>query len=214
VDSRLWPASQQYYHLPANYVALHENLLDLTHLSFLHAATFGTPDFAAAPYELELDDAHGRFKLVRTVRPTRLPAIWAEPLDLVGVDAVRVTTSAFLAPSAHLVTGHFYALEDAPSPPDTRIHTAHLPTPETATSTHYFIHHTRNFAVGDDRVTDFMHRHLTTAFEEDVEALTALEQLAAATPEEDRFEISLSSDRAGVAMRRWLFKAARDPHAH
>lgn len=207
-----WPGSEQYYHLPASYVALHENLLDLTHLSFLHAGTFGTPDFAAAPYEVELDEARGHFKLVRTVKPTRLPAVWADPLHLTGVDAVRVTTSEFLAPSTHLVTGHFYALSDADRPPDTRIQTAHLPTPETATSTHYFIHHARNFAIEDEAVTSFMHRHLTAAFAEDVEGLTALEALVAATPPEEMFEISFGSDRPGVAMRRWLRKTASENH--
>jgi vanillate O-demethylase monooxygenase subunit len=203
-----WPASQQYYHLPASYVALHENLLDLTHLSFLHAGTFGTPDFACAPYELELDEENGNFKLIRTVKPTRLPPVWAQPLGLTGVDAVRQTTSEFVAPSTHLVHGHFHALADEGDPLDTRIITAHLPTPETATSTHYFIHHGRNFAIEDDAVTDFMQQQLTAAFTEDVEGLTELEKLVGATPREDRFEISLASDRAGVAMRRWLLKAA------
>ncbi len=208
VGTAQWPGSQQYFHLPASYVALHENLLDLTHLSFLHAGTLGTPDFAPAPYDLELDEELGHFKLVRTVKPTHLPPVWAKPLNLAGVDAVRQTTSEFVAPSLHLVTGHFYSMEEAANPPDTRIQTAHLPTPETATSTHYFIHHARNFALGDDAVEKFMHRNLVAAFSEDVAGLTALEKLVEATPDEDMFEISFASDRAAVAMRRWLFKAA------
>ena len=208
IGSPKWPASQQYYHLPASYIALHENLLDLTHLSFLHAGTFGTPDFAGAPYELELDEERGNFRLIRTVKPTRLPPVWAVPLNLTGVDAVRQTTSEFVSPSTHLVHGHFYALADEGSPPDTRIITAHLPTPETATTTHYFIHHGRNFAIEDDSVTGFMQENLTAAFTEDIEGLTELEKLVAATPPEDMYEISLASDRAGVAMRRWIHKTA------
>lgn len=204
VESPLWPASQQYHHLEASYIALHENLLDLTHLSFLHASTFGTPDFASAPYQLALDDKAGRFELVRTVSPTRLPPVWAEPLGLVGIDAVRRTTSAFLSPSTHLVTGHFFALADADNPPDTRIRTAHLATPETTTTTHYFIHHGRNFAIEDDSVTAFMDEQLSAAFLEDVHGLAEVERMVAATPAEDMYEISLASDRPGVAMRRWL----------
>jgi len=207
-----WPGSDQYHHLPASYIALHENLLDLTHLSFLHAGTFGTRDFAAAPYALDLDEEKGHFKLTRTVSPTRLPPVWAEPLSLTGVPAVRKTTSEFIAPSAHLVTGHFYALENQSSPPDTRILTAHLPTPETTTSTHYFIHHARNFAIDDTDVTGFMHTQLTAAFLEDVEGLTAIEALVGTMPADDRFEISFASDRAAVAMRRWLKKAASKGH--
>lgn len=209
LGSDQWPASQQYYHLPASYIALHENLLDLTHLSFLHAASFGTPDYAAAPYDLDLDERNGHFQLTRSVVPTMLPPVWGEPLGLMGQDAARITTSEFVAPSAHIVTGHFYGLADAASPPDTRIKTAHLVTPETPTTTHYFIHHGRNFAIDDPGVTDFMQQQLTIAFTEDVVGLTALEKMVAETPEDDLYEISLAFDRAGLAMRRWLLKLAQ-----
>jgi vanillate O-demethylase monooxygenase subunit len=211
--SKAWPASQQYYHLPASYVALHENLLDLTHLSFLHANSFGTPDYAKAPYDLALDEEAGHFQLRRTVRPTRLPPVWGEPLGLMGADAVRQTTSEFVSPAAHVVTGHFYALADDAAPPDTMIRTAHLPTPETANSCHYFIHHGRNFCVDDPRVTDHMQEQLAVAFTEDVVGLTAIEALFAATPEAQRVEISFASDRAGLAMRRWLLKAIQAERA-
>lgn len=213
VASPGWPASQQYYHLPASYIALHENLLDLTHLTALHAKSFGTPDYAAAPYETALDEANGRFAVMRTVAPTRLPAVWGEPLGLMEKDAVRAIRSEFVGPSAHVVHGHFHAVDQANDPPDTRIRTAHLPTPETATSTHYFIHHGRNFAVEDPSVTQFMQDHLTVAFSEDVDGLTEVERAWSATPEEDRYEISLAFDRAGVAMRRWLLKAAQSAQA-
>lgn len=214
LGSPAWPASQQYYHLPASYIALHENLLDLTHLSYLHANSFGTPDYASSPYEVVLDEENGRFALTRSVIPTRLPPVWGEPTGLMGKDAARISTSEFLAPSAHVVTARFYGL-DVPQAqrPDTRIMTAHLPTPETATSTHYFIHHGRNFALDDQAVTDFMQAQLTVAFTEDVVGLTQVEEMIAATPAEDRFEISLSSDRPGIAMRRWLLKASQREHS-
>jgi phenylpropionate dioxygenase-like ring-hydroxylating dioxygenase large terminal subunit len=209
VASPAWPASQQYYHLPASYVALHENLLDLTHLSFLHANSFGTPDFATAPYEVEIDDAAGRFRLKRSVLPTRLPPVWSEPTGLTGRDAARITTSTFAGPSAHTVNGVFCAL-DVPEDEraDTQIITAHLPTPETATSTHYFIHHGRNFAIERPEVTQFMQQQLAIAFTEDLVGLAAIEDLVARTGEDDFYEVSLSSDKAGLAMRRWLHKQA------
>ncbi|WP_179506786.1 MULTISPECIES: Rieske 2Fe-2S domain-containing protein [unclassified Sphingomonas] len=212
VASESWPASQQYYHLPASYIALHENLLDLTHLSFLHANSFGTPDFATAPYEVHIDEEKGHFRLKRSVVPTRLPPVWAEPTGLTGRDAARITTSTFVGPSAHTVNGVFYGLDVPESErPDTQIITAHLPTPETATSTHYFIHHGRNFAVHDPAVTAFMNKQLEVAFMEDVTGLTAIEKLIAETGEDDMYEVSLSSDKAGLAMRRWLYRQAQVP---
>jgi vanillate O-demethylase monooxygenase subunit len=211
VADEQWPASQQYYHLPASYVALHENLLDLTHLSFLHAHSFGTPDYAAAPYAVDLDEGAGRFALTRSVVPTRLPPVWAEPTGLTGKDAARVTTSEFLGPSTHVVSAQFYGLDVAEAERGrTGIRTAHLPTPETATSTHYFIHHGRNFAQDDPSVTDFMQEQLTVAFTEDVVGLTEIERMIAETPEDDRYEISLASDRPGLAMRRWIYRTAME----
>ncbi len=42
-----WALSDGYLRLNGNYVSLHENLLDLTHLTYVHAKSFGTPDYAA-----------------------------------------------------------------------------------------------------------------------------------------------------------------------
>lgn len=203
-----WITSADYMPLKANYVYLHENLLDLTHLSFLHANTFGTPDYARADFDTDISE--DRFILNRQVVPTRLPPVWAKPTGLEGRDAARITTSDFVSPGLHIVHAQFYdiALNESERP-DTRIKTAHIPTPETATSTHYFIVHGRNFALEDDEVTSFMHEQLMAAFHEDVEGLEAMEELLAnRDPEDDYFEISVKSDIASVAMRRYLKRRA------
>lgn len=204
-----WPSSNAYFHLKASYIGLHENLLDLTHLSYLHADTFGTPDYAFAPYTVESDKAAGRFSILRTVMPTRLPVVWAKPSGLEGRDAARIARSEFRGPSLHTVSVQMYGLDTPEAErPDLRITTAHLPTPETATSTHYFIHHGRNFGQDDPSITGFMHRQLTAAFREDVEGLEAVEEMWAKTPSADRYEISVAADRAGLAMRRWIHREA------
>lgn len=203
-----WPASRGYFHLPASYIALHENLLDLTHLSFLHASSFGTPDYALAPYDVSLDEERGRFAVLRSVIPTRLPPVWGEPTGLSGRDAARITKSEFRSPAVHIVTASFHACDLPESErPDFRIATAHLVTPESPDSTHYFIHHGRNFGIHDAGITTFMHDQLFTAFREDVDGLTAVERSVKSTPPGDFYEFSIPSDRAGVAMRRWLRKA-------
>ncbi len=203
-----WITSCDYMPLKASYVYLHENLLDLTHLSFLHANTFGTPDYAAAEFDTEISE--DRFILKRYVVPTRLPPVWAKPTGLEGRDAARITTSDFVSPALHIVHAQFYdiALPESERP-DTRIKTAHIPTPETATSTHYFVVHGRNFAPEDDSITDFMHQQLMAAFHEDIVGLEAMEELLSnMSPEDEFFEISVKSDIASVAMRRYLKRRA------
>jgi len=197
-----WERSQGYLPLRASYVSLHENLMDLSHLSFLHARTFGTPDYAAAPYEVKIEDAH--FELRRSVVPTRLPPVWAEPTGIRHDKAARVTTSEFVSPALHVVTAQFH---DTTLPESSRpvfeIRTAHIPTPQSRHSTHYFIVHGRSFALGQPEVTAFMHEQLFQAFNEDVQGLEAVEQALQAAGD-DLYEISVGSDRAAVAMRKYL----------
>lgn len=207
-DGAGWVSSTERLHLKASYVRLHENLLDLTHLSFLHANTFGTPDYATAPFETTLDEATGRFTLLRSVVPTRLPPLWAQPTGLVDVDAARIAQSSFLGPGLHVVAVKFYACSTPEeAQPSRAIRTAHIVTPETATRTHYFIQHARNFALDDPDITGFMHRQLLKAFQEDVDGLEAIEQVLAHYPERQP-EISFHADRASLAMRRWLARRA------
>jgi nitrite reductase/ring-hydroxylating ferredoxin subunit len=205
-----WERSHGYFALPASYVSLHENLMDLTHLSFLHAESFGTADYAAAPYEAIVEDGESaperlpRFVLNRRVMPTKLPPVWAEPTGIRGDTAARIVSSEFVSPALHVVTAWFH---DTAVPlagrPEFTIRTAHIPTPESLTSTHYFIVHGRDFALGNPAVTQFMHEQLFHAFGEDVTGLSAVEQTLAEAGEEP-YEMSVASDRASVAMRRYL----------
>ena len=199
-------SSQGYFHLPANYVSLHENLLDLTHLSYLHADTFGTADYASAPYDTDL--VEGRYRITRRVMPTRLPPVWAKPTGLENRNAARIATSEFVSPGLHVVSVTFHDC-DLPeeSRPQMKITTCHVATPETHGSTHYFLVHSRDFAMDDDAMTSTMHDALFQAFREDVEALTQLEEVLA-EPGEPYYEMSVASDAPAVAMRRYLKRRA------
>jgi Vanillate O-demethylase oxygenase C-terminal domain len=209
-----WERSQGYFALPASYVSLHENLMDLTHLSFLHAESFGTADYVAAPYEAIVEggedaaDVLPRFVLNRRVIPTKLPPVWAEPTGIRGDTAARIVSSEFVSPALHVVTAWFHdTAVPAAGRPEFTIRTAHIPTPESLTSTHYFIVHGRDFALGNPAVTQFMHEQLFHAFAEDVAGLSAVEQTLAEAGEEP-YEMSVASDRASVAMRRYLKRRA------
>lgn len=208
-DATGWAASRQRLHMRASYVRLHENLLDLTHLSFLHARTFGTPDYATAPYDARIDSAAGHFELTRSVVPTRLPPIWAKPTGLDGVDAARIARSTFVSPALHEVHVSFHGCDrPAAEQPSRAIRTAHIVTPESATSTHYLIHHGRNFALDDAAITDFMHEQLLAAFQEDIDGLEAIERNLAQFPPGRVTEVSFRADGPSLAMRRWLKQRA------
>jgi vanillate O-demethylase monooxygenase subunit len=206
LESGDWVSSQGYFHLPGNYVSLHENLLDLTHLSFVHAKTFGTPDYAAAPYDTLLEEGH--YQITRRVVPTRLPPVWGKPTHLEHDHSARITTSEFVSPALHVVSAVFYDCHlPEQARPEFRIRTCHVPTPETHGSTHYFIVHSRDFAREDGEVTQFMHQQLFAAFQEDIVALSKLEEVLA-DPGTPHYEMSIASDAPSVAMRRHLKRRA------
>jgi phenylpropionate dioxygenase-like ring-hydroxylating dioxygenase large terminal subunit len=206
LENGQWASSQDYFYLRGNYVSLHENLLDLTHLSYVHAGSFGTPDYARAPYETKMEEGH--YAITRRVIPTCLPPVWAQPTGLEHDHGARIATSEFLSPGLHVVTARFFDTDLPPGQrPEYQIKTCHVPTPETHASTHYFIVHSRDFAVQDPSVTHFMREQLMAAFREDVEALSKLEEVLS-EPADGRYEISIASDGPAVAMRRYLYNRA------
>lgn len=209
IDASNWECSSGYFHHPGNYVSMHENLMDLTHLTFLHANTIGTPDYASAPYELDLKTGH--YRLMRNVAPTTLSPVWAKTTGLDGCHtAARIATSEFFSPGLHQVSVTFYDCAlDAQSRPEFHIRTAHILTPETNGTMHYFIVHGRDFAQEDEAVGKFMHEQLFAAFNEDVEGLGALETVLGDV-DEHTYEISVASDAPAVAMRRYLKSRAEE----
>ena len=203
-----WATSSGYFQLKSNYVSMHENLLDLTHLSYLHAATFGTPDYARAAFRSEIAD--GYFALHRDVVPTTLPPLWAKPTGLEGCNtAARIVKSEFKSPAFHQVNVSFYDNQLAEADRNvSRIKTAHLLTPETHSTCHYFIVHGRDFGLDDGSITDFMHENLFAAFQEDVDGMAALETVWDTTDPDDMVETSVAADGPSVAMRRYLKQRA------
>jgi phenylpropionate dioxygenase-like ring-hydroxylating dioxygenase large terminal subunit len=202
-----WAASRSYLKVSSNYVFLHENLLDLSHLTFLHANTFGTPDYALAPYETHI--GADVIEVKRHVQPTHLPPIYAEPLGLTGVDAARIVTSTYRTPGLSISA---VALRDLTKPETTRvdhhIRTAQLVTPCDRDHVHYHFVVARDFAADAEHVTAFILRSILAAFAEDVFALESMAKTRKLDPDPNFREFSVASDRAGVTLRRWLLQRA------
>lgn len=202
-----WSYFDGYFDLACNYVSLHENLLDLTHIEFLHANTLGrgSPGYAAAPFETEIKD--GYYALSRCVQSTRLPAVFARTTGLGDIDtAARAVRSEFLSVGCQQVSATYY---DGALPPGDRPEytatTAHLPTPRDHDSTHYFLLHGWNFGHGDAELPRLMREGLVAAFEEDVKGLGLVQAtLEALDQDDDFYELSIGTDAAAVAMRQWI----------
>ncbi|PZU76373.1 MAG: Rieske (2Fe-2S) protein [Rhizobium sp.] len=207
LDGSGWATSRGMMHLHASYVFLHENLLDLSHLTFLHAKTFGTPDYARAPFETMVSD--DAVSVTRTVAPTRLPPIYADPLGIHG-NAARIVSSTYLAPGLSISAVVLRNL-DLPETEriDHHIRTAQLVTPCDRDHVHYHFIVARDFVADDAEVSAFILNSVKAAFTEDAFALENLARIRREETDGAFAEHSISSDKAGVVMRRRLSTAVR-----
>lgn len=211
LDHPDWELRIGYLYVKGSYVHLHENLLDTSHLSFLHANTFGTPQHARVPVEENVEEAH--FELWRHVE-AELPPIYAKPLGWEGQKALRSSGSLFVSPGLHVNTGLLKNLEMPEGAPDSvaTVTVAECITPETKTSFHYYFAQGRNFATGDDKMSTFMLESVEAAFKEDMVALEKINEMQDQDNDPDFYEIDVGADRPGVAMRRYLKKLADAEH--
>ncbi len=85
-------------------------------------------------------------------------------------------------------------------------------TPETEHSTHDFWAVARDFALGDDAVSEFIAENNRAVVLQDVEALNVLEQVISAEPEGYQ-ELSVNIDTGGLAARRMLQRQLHSQHS-
>ncbi|MGB8423728.1 Rieske 2Fe-2S domain-containing protein [Paraburkholderia sp.] len=206
-ESDEWGGSDGYLRVGASYVHLHENLLDLTHLSFLHEKTFGTPDYASAPSEFELGEA--TFAVLRTVAPTTLPAVYARTTGITGANAARIVKSTFISPALHLTE---IVVHDRSIPVgqrrDFHLRTAQIITPESSDALHYHFAIKRDFAIADVEMSDFIIKSIKAAFDEDVHCIETIAKLKREEADADFYEHPTYADKAGIEMRRHLKRRA------
>ena len=198
-----WDLYIGYLPIGGSYVHLHENLLDLSHLTFLHETTFGTPEYALAPVELKVEGAD--IEVWRRVE-CQLPDIYAVPLEWQGQKVLRSSGSKFVAPGLHVNTGILKNLEipEAEQQPIATIKVAQIITPQTKTQTHYWFAGCRNFVRGRPDNDDFMRTAQVAAFSEDQFALEQSTRVSAVDIANAEPEVFIATDGAGIAMRRQL----------
>lgn len=124
-----------YIRIEANYKLIVDNLLDLSHTSYLHAGTLGNADTIGSKVDVEqAGEDIVVTRLATNARPPGRSAMqWPDHPDRVDV----FTRMRWMAPSTlNLLTG--ICEIGAPWESGTGLHALHMLTPETARSTHYF----------------------------------------------------------------------------
>ena len=183
-SARGWTVDGGYFHVAADYRLMVDNLMDLTHETYVHAGSIGQPELMEAPLETRVDG--DRVFVSRWMPGIDAPPFWRGALKKDGpVDRWQICE--FIPPSAVIIdvgvapvaAGATLESHDQGA----RGFVIDAMTPETETSTHYFWGMARNFDIDDAGFTARFRQQQGRVFAEDVEVLEAQQRSIAANPD-------------------------------
>ncbi|MBO9581201.1 MAG: Rieske 2Fe-2S domain-containing protein [Sphingobium sp.] len=192
------PEAFYYRHVNGRYQLLNDNLLDLTHLGYLHGTSIGTQADAETPETRDLDER--RLSSRRHMNDTSMPPSYRALFDYQGpVD--RVSGMDFYFPGFHAGIAEFRIAASQPSGGDvlSANRVWHAVTPATRASANYFFamsSHSRK-ALASAR------ENLVSVIDEDVFATEEIEKIIS-TLDDVPPELMLKSDQTAVMGRRAL----------
>ena len=177
-----WRYKPGYLHYAADHLLICDNLLDFSHLSYVHEKTLGgSPNIAQArPIVQRIERG---VQVTRDVRDT-VPAPYHARLGGFSGKVDRRFAYDFLVPGVLLMHAHVKP-HDTPDDDMTgalQFHSCQALTPETGTTTHYFFMQAHRFRLDDATVTESIYRSLCTAFEEDRRIIEAQQRLIDRSP--------------------------------
>ncbi len=209
-DDADWRYLPGYLHYETPWELIADNLLDFSHLSYVHAATLGGTDQIAhvRPTVQAVDRG---VRVMRRVAGVPPPAYYRALWDYGGL-IDRWIDYSFTLPATLLMRSG--ARPAGAAQDDDRVgvrfHSCQALTPETDRSTHYFFQESHRAEQGDAGTTRAIFDGLLTAFHEDREMIGAQwRNLALRT---DRPMLPLAMDAALMLFRRQL-QAAIDAEA-
>ena len=203
-DDPAWVSVGDYFYVKGSYRLLIDNLLDLSHVAYVHSTTLGTDNVANFPVKVrrEADKVH----VDRWIFDEPAPPMF----KLVGgfegaVDRWQLIQyqepSHFMIDVGCAVAGT--GAVDGDRSQGVEMYSNHTLTPETKTSTHYFWHHARNFRLDEPDLTDKLATATKTAFGEDVGIIEAQQDRMNRAPA-DKPIIDINADAGVLQARRPL----------
>ena len=201
--------------LGCHYSLLVDNLLDLSHETYLHGGYIGTPEVAATPIVTKVDAARGVVTVSRRMDDAECPSFYAKSTGIQGRISRRQDIE-YHPPCLYLLHSRVAPVGSAPPTVDGcdphAFHTeiVYAITPETEHSTHDFWGVARNFARDSEEVSTFLAESNRTVVLQDVAALEILQGVLATEPPGYQ-ELSINIDAGGLEARRLLKQLVERP---
>jgi vanillate O-demethylase monooxygenase subunit len=185
LDDPAWRYVPGYLHYPVQHLLIADNLLDFSHLPYVHPTTLGgTEAYAKVLPTIE--------RLPRGIRVTRWlrdqpAAPYVTKIKAWSGNVDRWNIYDFLVPGI-LIMDSGSAPTDTGAPQGTRVDACEFRgcqaiTPETENSTHYFFSQPHNFGFDQPGLTEAIHQNIVDAFFEDQALIKAQRDNLARAPE-------------------------------
>ncbi len=192
-----------------NYLSLKENVLDLSHFGFVHAASLAVFDWTNPP---EVIKTESTVTYSQEFASAPLPALYGVPTGI-GCErpVYRRGWGTSVSPGLHL--SGLDIQDPAPAPggrTEYSIRVCHVTTPISPARCIYWWYFSQDYghAVG---AAEGLQKKIEAAFAEDKAILEAAERLVRRDPRGSNYQsVSVSCDEAGMTARRLVRKAIDD----
>ena len=196
-DDPEWAGDGKVIHLECGYKLIVDNLMDLTHETFVHGASIGQRSIAEVPFEV----THGpdTATVSRWMRDVEPPPFWRMQLEWKrgepagNVDRWQIVH--FTAPSTVAIdvgvapTGTGAPKGDRSEGVNGFV--LNTMTPETERSCHYFWAFVRNYRLDDQRITTVIREGVSGVFAEDEDILAAQQRAIEDHPDKQFYNLNI-----------------------
>jgi vanillate O-demethylase monooxygenase subunit len=204
-DPAHWPNKHAVYPIKGNYMLMVDNLMDLTHLGYLHVRTVGGNPDAHVEADMKTTRTLTGLKFTRWMRNSLPPPSYVKAAGFQGrVD--RCQEFEFVAPNTVL---QWTGATDAGTATDNphrdfrfQFRLFHGLTPETETSCFYFWSAANGYRQNDPEATEQLYREIAPTFLEDKEMVEAQQSRLDELGEQSLVDIASDANR--MHMRRMV----------
>ena len=180
-----WTAVGDLLPLACRYNLIRDNLLDLSHVSFVHQATIGTTMVAETPVTTEAGESSVR--VVRAMTNIDPPPMFVRMGGFTGkVDRWQIID--WTPPANILIEAKALPTGSNDWSKGVITEVINFITPETPGSCHYFWAQARNFATENMALSKVLHADVTRTFVEDKEIVEAQEQRMRQYPDYEKID--------------------------
>jgi vanillate O-demethylase monooxygenase subunit len=205
LEAKDWAYGGGLFHVKADYRLMVDNLMDLTHETYVHATSIGQPEIDETPCRTEV--VGEQVVTSRHMTGIQAPAFWQQAMAAHGLDPQakvdRWQICRFTAPShVHIDVGvalHGMGGIDAPAHQKVQAVVVDFITPETATSHWYHWGMARRFQVQDAALTETIRQGQSKIFSEDLAILERQQQSLSTNA--GRRLVTLNIDAGGARAR-------------